>query len=150
MKVFQFSVGKEPPCTKVCTKTSLSRYYTLCFCIKQYNFHLFIYSQPPVVSHFTNWWHLSHFPWTTPFTCTFTTSVLLCYNFNGMIKWYDIFTRHSVFSSKYFFRGRSNRKTSEDIVDILLVVNFSVGDWRGWEFNMAVFTSGTPLCFSKR
>ena len=38
-----------------CTKTSLSRYHTLCFCIKQYNFHLLIYSQPPVVRHFTNW-----------------------------------------------------------------------------------------------
>ena len=39
--------ARSPPCTKVCTKTSLSRYYTLCFCIKQYNFHLLIYSQPP-------------------------------------------------------------------------------------------------------
>ena len=47
--------ARSPPCTKVCTKTSLSRYYTLCFCIKQYNFHIFIYSQPPVVRHFTNW-----------------------------------------------------------------------------------------------
>jgi len=47
--------ARSPPCTKVCTKMSLSRYYTLCFCIKQYNFHLLIYSQPPVVRHFTNW-----------------------------------------------------------------------------------------------
>jgi hypothetical protein len=37
-----------------------------------------------------NWWHLSHFPWTTAFTRTFATSILWCYNFNGMIKWYDI------------------------------------------------------------
>ena len=76
--------ARSPPCTKVCTKTSLSLYYTLCFCIKQYDFHLFIYSQPPVVCHFTNWWHLSHFPWTTAFTRTFATSILWCYNFNGM------------------------------------------------------------------
>ena len=52
--------------------------------------HLLIYSQPPVVRHFTNWWYLSHFPWTTKFTRTFATSILWCYNFNGMIKWYDI------------------------------------------------------------
>ena len=39
--------------------------------------------------HFTNWWHLSQFPWTTAFTRTFATSILRCYNFNGMIKWYD-------------------------------------------------------------
>jgi hypothetical protein len=36
--------ARTPPRTKVCTKTSLSLYYTLCFCVKQYNFH-----------HFTNW-----------------------------------------------------------------------------------------------
>ena len=71
-------------------KRSLSRYYTLRFCIKQYNFHLLIYSQPPFVRHFTNWWHLSHFPWSTVFTPTFATWILWCYNFNGMIKWYDI------------------------------------------------------------
>jgi len=47
--------ARSPPCTKVCTKTSLSLYYTLCFCVKQCNFHLLIYSQPPVVRHFTNW-----------------------------------------------------------------------------------------------
>ena len=47
--------ARSPPCTKVCTKTSLSRYYALFFCIKQYNFHLLIYSHPPVVRHFTNW-----------------------------------------------------------------------------------------------
>jgi hypothetical protein len=35
-------------------------------------------------------WHLSHFPWTTAFTCTIATSILWCYSFNGMIKWYDI------------------------------------------------------------
>ena len=45
----------------MCTKTSLSLYYTLCFCIKQCNFHLLIYSQPHVVGHFANWWHLSYF-----------------------------------------------------------------------------------------
>ena len=39
--------ARSPPCTKVCTKTSLSRYYTLCFCIKQHSFHLLICSQPP-------------------------------------------------------------------------------------------------------
>ena len=95
--------ARSPPCSKVCTKTSLSLYYILCFCVKRYNFHLLIYSQPPVVRHFTNWlrwlsamvnsdclWHLSHFPWTTEFTCTFATSILWCYNFNGIIKWYDI------------------------------------------------------------
>ena len=37
----------------MCPKTSLSCHYTLCFCIKQYNFHLLIYSQQPVVRHFT-------------------------------------------------------------------------------------------------
>jgi len=47
--------ARSPPCNKVCTITSLSLYYTLCFCVKQYNFHLLIYSQPPVVRHFTNW-----------------------------------------------------------------------------------------------
>jgi len=47
--------ARSPPCTKVCKKTSLSLHYTLCFCVKQYNFHLLIYSQPPVVRHFTNW-----------------------------------------------------------------------------------------------
>ena len=31
-----------------------------------------------------------NFPWTTAFTRTFETSILWCYNFNGMIKWYDI------------------------------------------------------------
>ena len=82
--------SRSPPCTKVCTKTSLSHYYTLCFCIKQYNFHLLIYSQPPVVRHFTNWWDLLHFSWTTAFTCTFAASMLCCYNFIGMTKWYDI------------------------------------------------------------
>jgi hypothetical protein len=35
-------------------------------------------------------WHLSHFPWTTAFIRTFATSILWSYNFNGMIKWYDI------------------------------------------------------------
>jgi hypothetical protein len=47
--------ARSPPCNKVCTKTSLSLYYTLCFCVKQYNFYLLIYSQPLVVHHFTNW-----------------------------------------------------------------------------------------------
>jgi len=47
--------ARSPPCTKVCMKTSLSLYCTLCFYVKQYNFHLLIYSQPPVVRHFTNW-----------------------------------------------------------------------------------------------
>ena len=77
--------------TTSCKRTlaSLSRYYTLCFCMKQHNFHFLIYSQPPVVCHFTNWWHLSHFPWTTAFTRTFATSIVWCYNFNGLIKWYD-------------------------------------------------------------
>ena len=90
MKVCKFLFAKSPPCTKACTKTSLSRYYTLCFWIKQYNFHLLIYSQRPVVRHLTNRWHLSHFQWTTAFTRTLATSILWCYNFNGMIKWYDI------------------------------------------------------------
>ena len=82
--------ARSPPCTKVRKKTSLSRYYTLCFCLKQYNFHLLIYSQAPGVRHFINWWHLSHFLWTTAFTRTFAIPILWCYNFNGMIKWYDI------------------------------------------------------------
>jgi len=47
--------ARGPPVTKVCTKTSPCRHYTLCFCRKQYNFHLLIYSQMPVVRHFTNW-----------------------------------------------------------------------------------------------
>jgi hypothetical protein len=45
---------------------------------------------PPVVRHFTNWWYLSHVTWTTPFTCMFATSILWCYNFSWMIKWYNI------------------------------------------------------------
>jgi hypothetical protein len=76
-----------PKCAR---KRLLSPYYTICFCIKQNNFHFLIYSQTPVVRHFTNWWHLSRFPWTTAFTRTFAVSILWCYNFNGMIKWYDI------------------------------------------------------------
>ena len=87
---------------KVCTKTTPSRYYTLCFCIKQYNFHLLIYSQPPVVRHFTNWWHLSHFSWTTAFTRTFATSILWWYNFNGMIKRYDIFAPPCIYFFSYW------------------------------------------------
>ena len=98
MKVCKLS-ARSPPCTKVCTKTSLSRYYTHRFCIKQYDFHLLIYSQPPVVRHFTNWWHLSYFPWTTAFIRTFATSILWCYNFNGMIKMVRHFVRHPVFMS---------------------------------------------------
>jgi hypothetical protein len=47
--------SRSPPSNKVCTKASLSLYYTLCFCVKQYTFHLLIYSQTPVVCHFTNW-----------------------------------------------------------------------------------------------
>ena len=82
--------ARSPAYNKVRMKTSLSCDYILCFCIKQYNFHLLIYSQLPVVCHFTNWWHLSHFPWTTAFTWMFATLILWCYNFNGMIKWYDI------------------------------------------------------------
>jgi hypothetical protein len=31
-----------------------SHYYILCFYIKQYNFRLLTYSQPPIVRHFTN------------------------------------------------------------------------------------------------
>ena len=49
-----------------------------------------MYSQPLVVRHFTNWWHLSHFPWTTAFIYKSATSILWCYSFNGMINWYDI------------------------------------------------------------
>jgi hypothetical protein len=41
-----------PKCAR---KRLLSLYYTLCLCVKQYNFQLLIYSQPPVVRHFTNW-----------------------------------------------------------------------------------------------
>ena len=47
-------LARSPPCTKACKKTSLSLHYTLCFYVKQYNFHLLICSQPPVVRHFTN------------------------------------------------------------------------------------------------
>jgi len=95
--------AKSPPCTKVCTKTSLSLYYTLCFCVKQYNFHLLIYSQPPVVRHFTNWcvgfqlWSiLTVYDMYRIFhelqlsLARFAISILRCYNFNGIIKWYDI------------------------------------------------------------
>jgi len=42
-----------PKCAR---KRLLSLYYTLCFCLKQYNFNLLIYSQPPVICHFTNWY----------------------------------------------------------------------------------------------
>ena len=90
MKVRKLSVCKEPILYQSVTKTSLSRYYTLCPCIKQYSFHHLIYRQRPVVRHFTNWWHLSHFPRTTAFTRTFATSIPWCYNFNGMKKWNDI------------------------------------------------------------
>ena len=51
---WQSLFARSLPCTKVWTETSLSPYYTLCFCIKQYNFHNLIYSQPSVVRHFTN------------------------------------------------------------------------------------------------
>ena len=98
--------------TTSCKRTlvSLSRYYILCFCMKQYSFHLLFYSQPPVVRHFTNWWHLSHFPWTTAFTHTFATSILWCYNFNGMIKWYD-FSCATLYMWKLFFRGNISLHT---------------------------------------
>ena len=90
MKVCKWSVCKEPIFYQSGHEKSLSRYYTLCFCIKQYNFHLLIYSQPPAICHFTNWEHVSHFPWTTAPTRTFATSMLCCYNFSGVIEWYDI------------------------------------------------------------
>ena len=89
-KSVNFLFARSPPCTKVCTKNVSESLLHSLFLYKQYNFHLLIYSQPPVVRHFTNCWHLSHFPWTTAFTRTFATSILWCYNFNGMIKWYDI------------------------------------------------------------
>ena len=55
MEVCKLSVCKELTLYQSVHEMSLSRYYTLCFCIKQYKFHLSIYSQPSVVRHFTNW-----------------------------------------------------------------------------------------------
>jgi len=56
----------------------------------RHNFTMWALSCATFSGHFTNWWHLSHFPWTIAFTHMFATSILWCYNFNGMIKWYDI------------------------------------------------------------
>ena len=60
MKVCKVSVCKEPA-LYVHENVSESLLHPL-FLHKQYNFHLLIYSQQPVVRHFTNWCHLSHFP----------------------------------------------------------------------------------------
>jgi hypothetical protein len=70
---------------------------------KQYNFHLLTYSQLPVVRHFTNWcvgfqlWSILTvydiyciFHELQHSLARFATSILRCYNFNGIIKWYDI------------------------------------------------------------
>ena len=90
MKVSKLFVCKEPTFYQsVQENVSESLLHTL-FLHKTIQLSLLIYSQPPVVRHFTNWWHLSHFPWTTAFTRTFATSILRSYNFNWMIKWYDI------------------------------------------------------------
>ena len=49
---------------------------------------------------------LSHFPWTTALTRTFATAILWCYNFNGMIKWYDISCATLYVSpNKWYFEG---------------------------------------------
>ena len=90
MKVCKLSVCKEPILYQSVHENLSESLLHSFFLHKKYNFHLLIYSQPPVVRHFTNWWHLSHFPWITAFTCTFATSILWCYSFNGMIKWYHI------------------------------------------------------------
>ena len=93
---------------------------TLCFCVKQYNFHLLIYSQPSVVRHFTNWWHLSHFPWTTAFTRTFATSILWCYNFNGMIKRYDISC--ATLYVLYFYISTSRSMCAQPIIIVIIII----------------------------
>jgi len=96
--------ARSPPCSKVCKKTSLSLYDTLCFCVKQYiqlsPFDLQSTARCPPFYKLVCWlsamvnsdclWHLLHFPWTTVFTRTFAILILWCYNFNGIIKWYDI------------------------------------------------------------
>ena len=90
MKVCKLSVCKEPTLYQsVRENVSESLIHSL-FLHKTIQLSLLIYSKQPVVRHFTNWWHLSHFPWTTAFDRSFAISILWCYNFNGMIKWYDI------------------------------------------------------------
>ena len=90
MNVCKLSVCKEPTLYRsVQEKVSEPLLHSL-FLHKTIQLSLLIYSQLPVVRHFTNWWRLSHFSWTTAFTGTFPTSILWCYNFNGMIKWYEI------------------------------------------------------------
>ena len=88
--VCKLSVCKEPTLYEsVHEKFSESLLHSL-FLHKTIQLLALIYGQLSVVRHFTNWWHLSHFPWTTAFTRTFATSILWCYSFNGMIKRYDI------------------------------------------------------------
>ena len=90
MKVYKLTICKEPTLFQsVHENVSESLLHSL-FLHKRIQLLPFDLSQPSVFCHFTNWWHLSHFPWTTAFTRTFATSILWCYSFNGMIKWYDI------------------------------------------------------------
>jgi len=120
--------ARSSPCTKVCTKTSLSRHYTLCFCIKQYNFHLLITVNRPLCAilqtgvlafNSDHLWHQSHFPWTTAFTCTFATSILWCYNFNGMIKWYDILC-----ATLYIYDNQHNSLTTTVHITVKYVLAY--------------------------
>ena len=90
MKVCKFSVCKEPTLYQSVHKNVSESLLHSLFLHETIQLSLLIYSQPPVVRHFTDWWHLLHFPWTTAFTRTFATLILWCYNFSGMIKWYDI------------------------------------------------------------
>ena len=90
MKFCKLSVCKEPTLYQSVHENVPESLLHSLFLHKTIQLYLLIYSQPPVVRHFTNWWHLSQFPWTTTFTRTFATSILWCYNFNGTIKWYDI------------------------------------------------------------
>ena len=90
MKVCKLSVCKEPTLYQSVHENVSESLLQSLFLHKTIQLYFLIYSQPPVVRHFTNWWHLSPFPWTTAFTRTFATCILWCYNFNGRIKWYDI------------------------------------------------------------
>jgi hypothetical protein len=102
--------ARSPPCTKVCTtlyqsvhenvSQSLLHSLFLRKTIQLSPFDLHSTARCPPFYKLVCWllamvnsdclWHLSHFPLNTAFIRTFATSILWCYNFNGIIKWYDI------------------------------------------------------------
>ena len=90
MKVCKLSVCKEPALYQSVHENISESLLHAFFLHKTIQLPPFDLQSTARFRHFTNWWHLSHFPWTTAFTCRFATSILWCYNFNGMIKWYDI------------------------------------------------------------